>query len=60
MIKKNPKLIGGLVRATLKGLEEIMKDPDAAAQDYVKAVPRWKAPPMAATFKLYNKYTYLV
>jgi NitT/TauT family transport system substrate-binding protein len=58
MIKKNPKLIGGLVRATLKGLKEIMDDPDAAAKDYVKAVPRWKVKAMAATFKLYNKYTY--
>ncbi len=58
MIKKNPKLIGGLVRATLKGLKEIMDDPDAAAKDYVKAVPRWKVKAMAGTFKLYNKYTY--
>lgn len=58
MIKKNPKLIQGLVRATLKGLKSIMDDPDAAAADYVKAVPRWKVGPMASTFKLYNKYTY--
>ena len=58
MIRKKPKLIQGLVRATLKGLKDIMDNPDAAAKDYVKAVPRWKAPAMAATFKLYNKYTY--
>jgi len=58
MIGKNPKLIQGLVRATLKGLKDIMDDPDAAAAEYVKAVPRWKVAPMASTFKLYNKYTY--
>ena len=58
MIAKNPKLIQGLVRATLKGLKDIMDNPDAAAADYVKAVPRWKAPAMAATFKLFNQYTY--
>lgn len=58
MIQKNPKLIGALVRATLKGLREIMDDPEAAAKEYVKAVPRWQAPAMVATFNMYNKYTY--
>jgi len=58
MIKKNPKLIQGLVRATLKGLKMIMDDPAAAAAEYVKAVPRWKVGPMTGTFKLYNEYTY--
>ena len=58
MISKNPKLIQGLVRATLKGLKDIMDNPDAAAAEYVKAVPRWKVAPMASTFKLYNKFTY--
>lgn len=57
-IKKRPKLIKGLVRATLRGLKEIMDNPAAAAKDYVKAVPRWKEKAMAATFALYNKYTY--
>lgn len=58
MIAKNPKLIRGLVTATLKGLKMIMDDPAAAAAEYVKAVPRWKVGPMTGTFKLYNKYTY--
>lgn len=58
LIRKNPKMIQGLVRATLRGLKDVMDNPDAAAEVFVKAVPRWKAPPMAATFKLYNKYTY--
>ncbi len=58
MIKQNPKLIAGLVRASLKGLKMIMDDPKNAAEEYVKAVPRWKAPAMEATFKMYNQYTY--
>jgi NitT/TauT family transport system substrate-binding protein len=58
MIKKNPKLIAGLVRASLKGLKMIMDDPAAAAAEYVRAMPRWKEPAMAATFKMYNEYTY--
>lgn len=58
LIAKNPKLIKGLVTASLKGLKAIMDDPEAAAKDYVKAVPRWSEPAMLATFKLFNKYTY--
>lgn len=58
MIKKRPKLIRGLVRATLKGLKDIMDNPSAAAKEYVEAVPRWKEKAMASTFGLYNKYTY--
>ena len=60
MIQKDPKLIRSLVQATLKGLKDLMNDPAAAAQDYVKAVPRWAkmAGPMTGTFKLYKKYTW--
>ena len=60
MIEKDPKLIRSLVQATLKGLTDLMTDPVAAANDYVKAVPRWSkaAGAMAATFKLYNTYTW--
>lgn len=60
MIQKNPALIGKLVKATLKGLKDIMTDPAAAAVDYVKAVPQnaGKEKAMEATFKLYNQYVY--
>lgn len=58
LIAKNPKLIKGLVTASLKGLKAIMDDPEGAAKDYVKAVPRWTEPAMLATFKLFNQYTY--
>ncbi|MCW5771492.1 MAG: ABC transporter substrate-binding protein [Rhodospirillaceae bacterium] len=39
MIKTKPKLVEGIVRATLKGVKFIMDDPDKAAAAYVKAVP---------------------
>ena len=60
MIRKDPKLIRSLVGATLKGLRDLMKDPAAAAKDYVKAVPRWakREAAMAGTFRLYGTYTW--
>ncbi len=60
MIRKDPQLIRSLVGATLKGLRDLMKDPAAAAKDYVKAVPRWakSEAAMAGTFRLYNTYTW--
>ena len=60
MIRSNPGLVRGLVRATLKGLRDLMADPVGAAGDYVKAVPRWaeREAAMAGTFRLYNTYTW--
>ncbi|MBZ0216397.1 MAG: ABC transporter substrate-binding protein [Fimbriimonadaceae bacterium] len=59
-IKNNPELIGKLVRATLKGMKDIMTDPAAASVDYVSAVPQHegKEKAMEAVFKLYNTYVY--
>lgn len=60
VIEENPELVRKLVRATLKGVADIMADPDAAAVEYVKAVPQHegKEAAMAAVFKLYNQYVY--
>ena len=60
VIKSNPALIQKLVRATLKGMKDIMTDPDGAAKDYVAHVPKnkGKEAAMAGVFKLYNKYVY--
>jgi len=59
-IEKNPELIDKLVRATLKGMKDIMDDPAGAAVDYVAAVPQHegKEKAMEATFRLYNTYVY--
>ena len=40
MIANNPEAIAGFVRATLRGIADIMEDPAQAAQDYVSFVPR--------------------
>ena len=59
-IKKNPELIQRIVRATLKGMKDIMADPAAAAADFVKATPELagKEDYVALSFKLYNQYVY--
>lgn len=59
-IKNNPALVQKLVRATLKGMRDIMNDPAGAARDYVAAVPQHKGKEkaMEGVFRLYNKYVY--
>ena len=59
-IAEQPELIGKLVRATLRGLRDIMADPAAAAVEYVKAVPQHegKEKAMEAVFRLYNEHVY--
>ena len=60
VIAGQPELIGKLVRATLRGMKDIMADPEQAARDYVKAVPQHegKEKAMEAVFRLYNQYVY--
>ena len=60
VIAEQPELIGKLVRATLRGMKDIMDDPAQAARDYVKAVPQHegKEKAMEAVFRLYNQYVY--
>ncbi|HTR83735.1 MAG TPA: ABC transporter substrate-binding protein [Reyranella sp.] len=60
MIQKRPDLIKKLVQATLHGWQDIEKDPDGAAVDYVKAVPQraGQEKAMARVFKLYKEYVY--
>lgn len=57
-IKKNPQLIQKLVRATLKGMKDIMDNPASAAADYVKAVPQHKVGDITEIFKMYNETVY--
>jgi len=49
-----------VVRATLKGMKDIMADPAAAAADFVKATPELagKEDFVTLSFQLYNKYVY--
>ncbi len=59
-IQKNPQLVQKLVRATLKGMKDIMADPKAATAVYVKHVPMYKGKEASilAAFEMYNKYVY--
>ena len=59
-IQKNPQLIQKLVRATLKGMKDIMADPKAATLVYVNHVPmhKGKEASIQKAFEMYNKYVY--
>ena len=59
-IKEKPDLIRKLVRATIHGVTDIMRDPKGAAIDYVKAVPQraGQERQMTRVFELYNQYVY--
>jgi NitT/TauT family transport system substrate-binding protein len=59
-IEKKPEMIRKLVRATVKGMVDIMKDPAGAARDYGKAVPENadKLAYITRVFELYNEYVY--
>jgi NitT/TauT family transport system substrate-binding protein len=59
-IAKNPQLIQKLVRATLKGMKDIMANPKAAVAVYVNHVPvhKGKEASIEKAFGLYNQYVY--
>ena len=60
VIKEQPELIAKLVRATLRGLNDIMKDPKGSAKSYVGIVKKHagKEEYIEKTFRLFIKYTY--
>lgn len=60
VIQKDPQLVQKLVRATLKGMKDIMADPKAATAAYVNHVPahKGKEASILKAFELYNKYVY--
>ena len=59
-IQKNPQLIQKLVRATIKGMKDIMADPKAATAVYVAHMPasKGKEASIQKAFEMYNKYVY--
>jgi len=59
-IQKNPQLIQKLVRATIKGMKDIMADPKAASIAYanVVTVHKGKEASIQKMFEGYNKYVY--
>ncbi len=59
-IQKNPQLIQKLVRATVRGMKDIMANPKAATEAYVQHVPvhKGKEASILKAFEMYNKYVY--
>jgi NitT/TauT family transport system substrate-binding protein len=59
-IAAQPSQIERLVRATLKGVRDIMDDPRSAAQAYIAAVPQHVGQDDVITqiFELFNRYVY--
>ncbi len=60
MIQKRPDLIQRLVRATLAGLADMMKDPKGAVADFIAGSPSFKGREafVEEVFRGYNEYTY--
>jgi len=59
-IQKNPQLIQKLVRATLRGMKDIMANPKEAAKAYAAhvTVHKGKEASIEQMFGMYNKYVY--
>jgi NitT/TauT family transport system substrate-binding protein len=60
LIQDKPDMIRKFVRAALRGMKDIMDDPDKAAADFVQFVPEWKGKEPAVKFVLnyYAAYVY--
>jgi NitT/TauT family transport system substrate-binding protein len=60
MIQKNPQLVGKLVRATLRGLADVMKEGKGVVPDYVAGAPGFKGKEdfVAEVVALYTEFTY--
>jgi NitT/TauT family transport system substrate-binding protein len=60
MIQKRPELVKKLVRATVRGMEDIMKEGAGVVPDYVAAVPSMKGKEafVAEVLNLYIEYVY--
>jgi NitT/TauT family transport system substrate-binding protein len=60
IIKDKPEMVRKFVKAALRGMKDIMDDPDKATDDFVRFVPEWKGKEGAVRFALtmYAKLVY--
>jgi NitT/TauT family transport system substrate-binding protein len=60
IIKEKPELVRAVVKAALRGMKDIMDDPDKAADDFVRFVPEWRGKEGAikAAFNYYVRFVY--
>jgi NitT/TauT family transport system substrate-binding protein len=56
MIKKNPELIRKVVHAAVRGMKDIMDNPDKAAEEFISFVPEWKGPKEKGVHYAFNMY----
>jgi NitT/TauT family transport system substrate-binding protein len=61
MIAERPETVRKFVHAALRGMKDIMDDPDGAAMDFVKFVPEWrgKEGEVKTAFEYYAKLVYV-
>lgn len=61
VIKERPEMVQKFVTAALRGMKDIMDDPNKAAEDFVTFVPEWKGKEGAvkAAFSYYAKLVYV-
>ncbi|MES1156110.1 MAG: ABC transporter substrate-binding protein, partial [Pseudorhodoplanes sp.] len=61
MIKKNPEMIQKFVTAAMRGMKDVMDNPDQAAADFVKFVPTWqgKEDVVKNALNYYAKHVYV-
>jgi NitT/TauT family transport system substrate-binding protein len=59
VLKERPELVGRFVKAALRGMKDIMDDPNKAADDFVAVVPEWKGKE-GAVKAAFNYYATLV
>jgi NitT/TauT family transport system substrate-binding protein len=60
MIKQKPDMIRKFVRASLRGMKDMMDDPEKAADEFVSFVPEWKGKEggVKFAFNMYAKSVY--
>lgn len=59
-IKEKPEIVRAVVHAALRGMKDVMDDPDKAAEDFVRFVPDWKGREgqVRAAMEYYAKLVY--
>lgn len=59
-IKNNPQVVQGIVNGTLRGLQDILNDPQQAAKTFAEAVPAYKGKEayLEKVFAMYKQHVY--
>jgi NitT/TauT family transport system substrate-binding protein len=60
IIKQKPEMVRKFVRAALRGMKDVMDNPDKAADEFVQFVPEWKGKEggVKFAFNMYAKDVY--